>query len=270
MIDLQVRVLAELGIRDVAVHVNSLGSGDTRARYREALLAHFTPRRGELSEDSQRRLEKNPLRILDSKDPRDHAASEGAPTILDVLSEEDRAHFDGVKSALAALGIAYVVDPKLVRGLDYYTRTTWEFVGPALGAQSTISGGGRYDGLVEEIGGPATPGVGFGAGLERLVLALEEAGTTADPPAVDVFFLVDPDVPDERRRAARVRMDALRRSGVSAETDYAGRSRKGQLTQARRVGAKVLVEVSAESVAIQGSHVDLDRVEAEVLSRLGR
>jgi len=177
MIELVVRVLRGLGIGATSVHINSLGSAGTRERYRDALLGFFAPKRDALSEDSQRRLEKNPLRILDSKDPRDIAAAEGAPSILETISDEDRAHFDGVKSALDALGIPYVVDPKLVRGLDYYTRTLFEVKATEadLGAQSTVCGGGRYDEMVGSLGGPKTPAIGFAMGIERLLVAMKDA-----------------------------------------------------------------------------------------------
>ncbi len=185
IIELVVRVLSELGIGATSVHLNSLGSGETRARYRDALAAYLEPKKASLSEDSQRRLEKNPLRILDSKDPRDLAAAEGAPSILEVLSEDDRKHFDGVCRALDALAIPYVVDTKLVRGLDYYTRTLFEVKATEadLGAQSTVCGGGRYDDMVESLGGPKTPAIGFAMGIERLLVAMKASeAEKAQPP----------------------------------------------------------------------------------------
>jgi histidyl-tRNA synthetase len=153
-----------------------------------------------------------------------------------------------------------------VRGLDYYTRTTWEFVGPEEGAQSTLSGGGRYDGLAEELGGPATPGVGFGAGIERLVLAIEHAGVEASPPAIDVFFALDEGAP--RERVTRW-LKELRERGVACETDYAGRSLRGQLTQAARLGAATTVVVRAEGASIRrvgqkDQDVPLDEVSARL------
>lgn len=238
MIDLQVRVLSALGIKDVAVHVNSLGSGDTRARYRDALLTHFTPRRSALSEDSQRRLEKNPLRILDSKDPRDHEASEGAPTILDVLSEEDRAHFQGVKRALEALGIAYVVDPKLVRGLDYYTRTLFEIKATTadLGAQSTLSGGGRYDDMVEGLGGPKVPAIGFAMGMERLLVAMGDVVAPAKPKPIFIAVLGDVGLTPSLRLAS-----SLRARGALVEVDTRDARLKAKLRRADAVGARLCV-----------------------------
>ncbi len=238
MIDLQVRVLSELGIKDVAVFINSLGSGDTRVKYREALRAHFTPRRDALSEDSQRRLEKNPLRILDSKDPKDHAAAEGAPTILDVLSEDDRAHFDGVKRALEALSIPYTVDTKLVRGLDYYTRTLWEIKATSadLGAQSTLSGGGRYDDMVEGLGGPKTPAIGFGMGLERLLVAMGNADEEPSDPPVFIAVLADTGL-----KPALALASALRGRGARVEVDARDSRLKAKLRRADQTGARLCV-----------------------------
>ena len=178
------------------------------------------------------------MRVFDVKSERMRAALAGAPKIGESLCDACREHFAAVCAHLDAYGIRYRLEPTLVRGLDYYTRTTWQFEGPEAGAQSTLSGGGRYDGLVEEIGGPPTPGIGFGAGIERLLLAFETEGIGAEPPVLDVFVAVADDV---------VRTDALdfvaelRRAGVSCDVDYAGRSLKGQLTQAQRTGAKTTI-----------------------------
>ncbi|NUO54482.1 MAG: histidine--tRNA ligase [Polyangiaceae bacterium] len=238
MIELQVRVLAELGIKDVAVYINSLGSGDTRARYKDALLAHFSPRKDALSEDSQRRLEKNPLRILDSKDPKDHAAAEGAPTLLDVLSEEDRAHFAAVQKALDALSIPYTVDTKLVRGLDYYTRTLWEIKATSadLGAQSTLSGGGRYDNMVEELGGPKTPAIGFAMGIERLLVAMGEIEAKRLRPQVFVAVFADSGLAPALGLAS-----ALRGRDAKVEVDARDSKLKAKLRRAEQSGARLCV-----------------------------
>jgi len=246
MIDLQVRVLAALGIQGVEVFVNSIGSGDTRARYRDALLAHFTPRRAQLSEDSQRRLEKNPLRILDSKDPKDHAAGEGAPTILDVLSDDDRAHFDGVKRALDALGIAYVVDTKLVRGLDYYTRTLFEIKATQadLGAQSTLSGGGRYDDMVEGFGGPKVPAIGFAMGIERLLVAMGDVAAPERPRPIFVAVLADAGLAPALRLASE-----LRARGALVELDTRDARLKAKLRRADASGARLCVLAGESEIA---------------------
>src|SRR5262249_20570099 len=162
-----------LGIGDVQVLINSLGQKGTKARYRERLLAYLEPKKDALSEDSKRRLATNPLRILDSKNERDQELVREAPSVLDVIDEEDRKHFDVLRRHLDRLGTPYPVDPRLVRGLDYSSRTLFEVRGSGgeLGAQNALAGGGRYDGLVEELGGPPTPAIGFAAGLERLLLA---------------------------------------------------------------------------------------------------
>ncbi|MCW2923751.1 MAG: hisS, partial [Thermoleophilia bacterium] len=176
VISVQAGIYRDLGLPDLVLHLNSVGSGEARAAYREALVAYLAPFREDLDRDSQERLDANPLRILDSKDPRTREIIADAPTLPDFLTPEDRAHFDGIRRLLDAAGVEHVVDPLLVRGLDYYTRTVWEFTSSALGAQSTVGAGGRYDGLVERLGGPATPAVGFGTGIERIVLCLEAMG----------------------------------------------------------------------------------------------
>ena len=189
-----------------------------------------------------------------------------APAIGDSLCDDCVRHFAQVRAFLDELGVAYTLVPTLVRGLDYYTRTTWEFIGPLDGANSTISGGGRYDGLIEEIGGPPTPGVGFGAGIERLLLALEDAGVTAEPPVPDVFLAVEPDAP---RGLALGWLKELRAAGIAADTDYAGRSLKGQLTQAGRSGAPTTVIVgAAEAIVRRQGAQDEPVAHADVLGRL--
>src|SRR5262249_15910795 len=172
-----------LGISDFTVHLNSLGAAGTRVRYRDVLREYLVPKQAELSEDSQRRLERNPLRILDSKDPRDQEVSKGAPSILEVLDEADKEHCAGVKRCLDVLGVRYVVDEGLVRGLDYYTRTLFEVKTAAgdLGAQNTIVGGGRYDGMVESLGGPSVPAIGFAMGLERILAITADTASKPKP-----------------------------------------------------------------------------------------
>lgn len=174
-------LIASHGLSDAVLNINSIGDEACRPRYREALLAHFRPHLNELSADSQRRLERNPLRLLDSKDEGDRALVESAPTFESILCDACRAHFSTLKAYLDEAGIPYVVNPRIVRGIDYYTRTVFEIVSSALGSQSTVCGGGRYDGLVKSLGGPDTPAVGFGLGLERFVMMLEALGGA--PPA---------------------------------------------------------------------------------------
>ncbi len=183
VIDVATTLIARYGLGGVTVRLNSVGDEVCRPRYRDALLAHFQPHAAELSEDSQRRLERNPLRILDSKSPADAPFVATAPTLQDVLCDDCRAHFAAVRGYLEERGIAYEVDPRLVRGLDYYTRTVFEITSTALGAQSTVCGGGRYDGLVASLGGPPTPAVGFGLGLERFLMMVDAATAGQAPPA---------------------------------------------------------------------------------------
>ena len=180
-----------------------------------------------------------------------------APVIGEALCDSCRAHFAVVRGRLDAVGVPYRLVPTLVRGLDYYTRTTWEFLEPGRGGQSALSGGGRYDGLIEEIGGPPTPGVGFGAGIERFVLALDETGVSVPPPAIDVFIAAADDA--SREPIARW-LAELRRQGVSADADYAGRSLKGQLTHAARLGASTIVVAHTDGAVIRRAGVPDEEV----------
>jgi histidyl-tRNA synthetase len=182
------------------------------------------------------------LQVFDVKNPDLRAALEAAPKITESLCPECRAHFDGLRARLEELEVAYVVDPTLVRGLDYYTRTAFEFIGPEENVNSTICGGGRYDGLVEAVGGPPTPGVGFGAGIERLELAVEREHEPVEAPRLDVFFAVEEGV------SASSWLRAVRREGLSADTDFAGRSLRGQITQGQKLARRVVV-LSAEGAA---------------------
>lgn len=224
-------LIEELGVPGVELKLGSLGSLDARASYLEELKTHLRSRGEELSEDVRERIEINPLRAFDS----DHEGTKGvmadAPLLLDFLSEEDAEHFEQVKSLLGAASVEFTIDPTLVRGLDYYTRTIFSFVCDRLGAQSEIGGGGRYDGLIEQLGGPATPAVGWAAGIERMLLALDEEVTS---PGMDLFVVV-PD-PELTTKAVAL-VSELRRHGLAVEMDLAGRSVKGQFKQADRVGA---------------------------------
>ncbi len=182
VIQIAAMLIGRYGIGEAALNINSVGDSVCRPLYREALLAHFRPHAAELSADSQRRLERNPLRILDSKDAADAPFVAGAPTMIEHLCDDCRAHFAALRRYLDALGLAYVINPRIVRGLDYYTRTVFEFVSSAIGSQGTVCGGGRYDGLVAELGGPPTPGVGFGLGLERFLMVVEKVAGEGVPP----------------------------------------------------------------------------------------
>jgi histidyl-tRNA synthetase len=234
MIDMLVKLMADLGLTDVSAKINTLGSSGTRARYRDALLAYLTPRRTELSEDSQRRLELNPLRILDSKDARDAAIVAAAPSVLEVLDEPDREHFDSLRRYLDRLGTPYVHEPRLVRGLDYYTRTIFELEarGGLLGAQNTVGGGGRYDHMVRDLGGPDVPAIGFALGLERLVLAMPDAGAAVARPLVFVAPMGSAAI-DEGLLLAR----ELRQQQIPVELDGRGGSLKSMLRRANSLGA---------------------------------
>ena len=239
-------LLRRLGVTEYRLELNSIGDAACRPAYLERLVPWLEEHSAELDEATREQAARNPLRALDNiaaKPPETQEILGQAPTIGDSLCDACREHFTEVRRFLDAFGVRYELVPTLVRGLDYYTRTTWEFVGPEGGSQSTLSGGGRYDGLAEALGGPHTPGVGFGAGIERLLLALE--GTPApEQEGIDLFFVVA----DGADRAAVLgKLAELREAGVKADADFAGRSVKGQHTQAGRLGAKRVVVVEADT-----------------------
>ncbi len=236
-------LLGELGVPGVELRLGSLGSIDARAGYLEALKAHLHRHEGDLTADVRERIDLNPLRAFDSDDEGVRGVMASAPSILEALSAEDAEHFAEVRSLLDAAGIDYEIDPTLVRGIDYYTRTIFSFVCDALGSQSEIGGGGRYDGLIEQLGGPATPAVGWAAGIERILLALEEE----EPAARRDAFVAIAD-PGQRARAMAAVTD-LRHAGLSAEMDLAGRGLKGQLKHADRIGAARVVILEADGSA---------------------
>ena len=236
----------EIGIENVVLHLNTLGSTASRAAYRQALIDHLLPMKDQLSKDSQRRLEENPLRVLDSKEKEDKQAVENAPSILDYLDEESQAHFDAVRTMLDGLGIDYVIDTNMVRGLDYYNHTIFEFVTEVDGNELTVCAGGRYDGLVEYFGGPATPGFGFGMGLERLLLILDKQGVELPVEAsLDVYVAV---LGSEAEVASLELVQALRRQGFIAERDYLGRKLKAQFKSADVFGAKTIIALGGSEV----------------------
>jgi histidyl-tRNA synthetase len=224
---LQLDFYRRVGLKDLSLRVNSLGDRESKQRYRDALVAFLSPKSGQLSEDSQRRLAENPLRILDSKDPRDEAALVGCPAAGDSLSEKSRAHFASVQSQLRDAGVPFTVDGTLVRGFDYYTDTLWEVTAAGLGAQSAVGGGGRYDNLVETLGGKSVPGVGFGSGLERLLIALEAQGVELPRPAGKLVLLI---AQSDAARGFNLQLArTLRTAGIAVEMDLAGRSFKAQM-----------------------------------------
>jgi histidyl-tRNA synthetase len=236
-------LLGELGVPGVELRLGSLGSFESRQAYLEELKAHLHRHEGDLSKDVRERIDVNPLRAFDSDDEGTQGVMASAPTIVESLEDEDAQHFAEVRALLDAAGISYVVDTTLVRGLDYYTRTIFSFVCDALGAQSEVGGGGRYDGLIEQLGGPATPAVGWAAGIERILLALDEE----DEPAGRDAFVAIAD-PGQRQRAMALVIE-LRHAGLSAEVDLAGRGLKGQLKHANRIGARRVLILEADGSA---------------------
>jgi histidyl-tRNA synthetase len=243
MIGLLHDLLAELEVPGIELRLGSLGSIDARARYLEQLKAYLHGHEGELSREARERIDLNPLRAFDADHEGTRAVMAEAPKLLDHLDADDEKHFEQVRSHLDAAGIAYSIDPGLVRGIDYYTRTIFSFVSASLGAQSEIGGGGRYDGLVEQLGGPATPAIGWAAGVERILLALDPE---PEPSMRDVFVAAADD--GQRPRAMAIAIE-LRHKGLSAETDLAGRSLKGQIRQADRVGAARTLILEADGSA---------------------
>jgi histidyl-tRNA synthetase len=252
VIDLYDTLLGNLGVTDYHLELNSIGDPNCRPAYLEQLREWLDVNLDALDEETRDQARRNPLRALDNfaaKPPEVREVLALAPAIGDSLCDDCREHFAAVRGHLEAYGVAYELVPTLVRGLDYYTRTTFEFVGPALGAQSTLCGGGRYDGLIEEIGGQPTPALGFGAGIERLLLALDEAGIEPpEPGGAEVFFATERGAP---RELVLRWLKQLRAHGVAADTDYAGRSLKGQLTQARRLGAASVVILGPDGAILR-------------------
>ncbi|MGO4937027.1 histidine--tRNA ligase [Fundicoccus sp. Sow4_H7] len=238
----------ELGIEKISLQINSLGKTQDRKAYLDALVAYFEPLSDQLSEDSKKRLKTNPLRIIDSKDPKDQDLVKDAPVILDYLSQESQEHFEAVKSLLEALNIPFEVNPYVVRGLDYYQDTIFEIMvdDDTIGAQSTICGGGRYDGLIEQLGGPATPGFGFGIGVERLLILLEDQKVEipeAEP--VDVFVM---GLGEASNQLSLQVVQAARAAGFIADRDYLFRSMKSQFKTAGKLNSKLIITIGDKEV----------------------
>ena len=235
-----------LGIKDVTLHLNSLGNTESRLAYRQALIDYLTPMRDTLSKDSQRRLDENPLRVLDSKEKEDKVAVENAPSILDYLDEESQAHFDEVRTMLDSLNIPYVIDTNMVRGLDYYNHTIFEFITTIDKSELTICAGGRYDSLVEYFGGPETAGFGFGLGLERLLLVLDKQGIELPVEEnLDVYIAV---LGSGANGKALELVQAIRYQGFKAERDYLGRKIKAQFKSADTFKAKTVITLGESEV----------------------
>ncbi|WP_294947415.1 histidine--tRNA ligase [Sulfurivirga sp.] len=248
LIALTARLWEALGINGLRLELNSLGSADSRRRYREVLVAYFREHYDQLDEDSKRRLETNPLRILDSKNPDMQALIEAAPKLTDHLDEADRAHFEQVRAYLDDLGIEHVVNPTLVRGLDYYNRTVFEWITTDLGAQGTVCAGGRYDGLVEQIGGKPTPAVGFAMGIERLMALLLERNLLPYRSVADVYVVA---VGEGAQRPAMVLAEQLREAlpTLKVQLNAGGGSFKSQFKKADKSGAAYALVLGEDEVA---------------------
>ena len=235
-----------LGIKEVTLHLNSLGNTESRLAYRQALIDYLTPMRESLSKDSQRRLDENPLRVLDSKEKEDKVAVENAPSILDYLDEESQTHFDEVRAMLDSLNIPYVIDTNMVRGLDYYNHTIFEFITTIDKSELTICAGGRYDSLVEYFGGPETAGFGFGLGLERLLLVLDKQGIKLPvEESLDVYIAV---LGSGANGKALELVQSIRYQGFKAERDYLGRKIKAQFKSADTFKAKTVITLGESEV----------------------
>ena len=262
----------EIGIRTVTLQLNSLGNAESRATYRQALIDYLMPLKDNLSKDSQRRLEENPLRVLDSKEKEDKLAVENAPSILDYLDEESQTHFQAVRSLLEALEIPYTINTNMVRGLDYYNHTIFEFTADVAGNELTICAGGRYDSLVAYFGGPETAGFGFGMGVERLLLVLEKQGVELPlEDSLDVYIAV---LGEGANNTALEIVQALRRQGFTVERDYLNRKLKAQFKSADTFGAKVLItlgesEIESKQVTVKNNQtreeliVDLNQIQED-------
>jgi histidyl-tRNA synthetase len=251
------RLWRELGISDVELQINSIGDAHERAAYREVLIAYFEQHLDSLDEDAKRRLHSNPLRILDSKNPRMQALCEAAPKLIDCLGDATRAHFDGLCALLREAGVAFTINARLVRGLDYYNRTVFEWVTTKLGAQGTIAGGGRYDSLVERLGGEPTPACGFGIGLERVFLLMQEYRVVADD-APDVYLV---NVGELAEKAAFALAEKLRQAGLQVVLHAGGGSFKSQMKKADRSQARYAIilgddEVNTQQVSLKPMRAD--------------
>ncbi len=239
-------LLKKLGLK-VKLYINSIGCPKCRAEYNQALKAFFAPHLENLCYDCKTRYEKNPLRLLDCKEEGCQKVNEGAPLMLDYLCEDCKAHFEVLKECLQLASVDYEINPRIVRGLDYYTRTVFEFVSTSIGAQGTAIGGGRYDGLIEQLGGNPTPAVGFAAGLERLLMVMEQSGVNAPEEPKPTVYLAGMD--DECRKKAFAIACALRENGVFAEIDHMERSVKAQFKYADKIGAKYVAVIGGNELA---------------------
>ncbi|HET6316744.1 MAG TPA: histidine--tRNA ligase, partial [Chloroflexota bacterium] len=250
LVGLQLRLYSALGLRNLSLQINSIGDAACRPAYIARLKEYFQAHRSELCQDCQRRLETNPLRLLDEKRPQCQAVLDAAPHSADHLCADCRAHFEGLLDHLETAGITYAINPRLVRGLDYYTRSVWEVWPPVQGAQSTVGGGGRYDGLAQQLGGRPTPGVGFATGIERIILEIKEQGITVPPSAAGpcVYFVYQ----EARGKQQAFRLaEQLREAGISADLAFGDRKLGKQLSSADRTGAQLAVILGEDELANQ-------------------
>ncbi|MGP1909263.1 histidine--tRNA ligase [Metabacillus sp. JX24] len=248
VISLAMELYRAVGLKKLKLIINSLGDADSRKAHKEALIAHFEPRIGEFCSDCQKRLTQNPLRILDCKTDRDHELMKTAPSIMDYLNDESRAYFEKVQAYLTDLGIDFTVDPNLVRGLDYYNHTAFEIMSDAegFGAITTLCGGGRYNGLVQEIGGPETPGIGFALSIERLLAALDAEGVELPvDQSIDCFVVTLGDKPKDRSVSL---VYELRKAGLTAEKDYDDKKMKAQFKAADRFNARYVAVLGEDEL----------------------
>lgn len=239
-------IIKELGIKSTALHVNSIGCPKCRPKYREALVSYFSQHSEELCETCQKRLATNPLRLLDCKSPICSKIAKDAPKTIDYLCDDCSAHFEGLKDALTAMDIEFQVDTSIVRGLDYYTKTVFEFISEGIGAQSTICGGGRYDGLISQLGGPELSGIGFAMGITRLILAMQQSGAaTVSQERPTIYFAPLGQAAVNYSLSA---VSELRNRGIYAECDLMGRSLKAQMKYANKIGAEYTVIVGDSEI----------------------
>lgn len=269
-------LMSELGLGGLSLRLNSIGCEKDREAYRAALREHLAPSLDRMCDDCRRRYDENPLRILDCKEQTCQPFIAAAPGSADALCSECADHFDEVRTLLDRLALSYEIDPHLVRGLDYYTRTVFELISADLGAQDSLLGGGRYDGLVESVGGPPTPGVGFAGGTERLVLVLQERQKALEPERLDLFVA---SIGDEGRRLAFELTERLRQAGLSVEFDHRNRALRKQLSLANQLHARTLVVIGDDEVAARrgrlkemdsGEERDVNLTAGDLAAELGR
>ena len=253
LISLALDVIGRMGVKNLMLRINSIGCPECRETYKKRLIEFLNERKGDLCKDCLNRLERNPLRVLDCKEEGCKRATVGAPSILDNLCDECKTHFENLKRYLDAMGIAYEVDSRIVRGLDYYTKTVFEIITKVPGengkpdSELTVCGGGRYDGLVEQVGGPKCAGIGFGMGTERLIMVMKQQGVQPEPPRLYDAFIVT--MGDDARVEGIKLARELRANGVKCDIDHAARSMKAQFKYANKLGAPVVAVIAGDELA---------------------